>query len=245
MPSVFLTCAVDVLYPSAGRAAVRVLEALGGRVAFPEAQTCCGQPWINSGDPSAGRRLALGFLRTFEAAEAVVCLSSSCAETVRSQYPKLFEEEPALEPRFAALSEKTFELCEYVYKVLGVRELPLHPAPSPTTYHGSCRTLRGIGLRSEPQEYLRQMLGSAFVPLEDLESCCGFGGTFSVKLPEISARLMANKLRAIEATGARVVSALDLSCLTHLSAGARRAGKDDLRFVHVAELMAEALGVAP
>ncbi|MBI5441060.1 MAG: (Fe-S)-binding protein, partial [Deltaproteobacteria bacterium] len=205
MPSLFLTCAVDVLYPAAGRAAVRVLEALGGRVRFPEDQTCCGQPWINSGDPGVGRRLAERYLRTFETAEAVVCLSSSCADTVRSQYPRLFEGSPGLRERVEALGAKTYEFCEYLHSVLGVGELPAHPEPRSTTYHGSCRTLRGVGLKGVAEGYLRQMLGDAFVPLPDLESCCGFGGTFSVKLPEISGRLMADKLRAIDSTGAEVV----------------------------------------
>jgi L-lactate dehydrogenase complex protein LldE len=244
MPSLFLTCAVDTLYPDAGRAAVRVLEALGGRVAFPEAQTCCGQPWINSGDPESGRRLAERFVKAFESADAVVCLSSSCADTVRSQYPRLFGASPALSARAEAVASKTYEFCEYLHKVLGVREFPRLPRPAPTTYHASCRTLRGIGLRGVAEEYLRQLVGEAFVPLSDLESCCGFGGTFSLKLPEISGKLMRNKLAAIQATGARTVAALDLSCLTHLSAGARREGIGGLRFLHLAELMAEALGAA-
>lgn len=243
--SLLLTCTAEALYPSAGRAAVRTLEALGVTVEFPEDQTCCGQPWLNTGHPEEARRLARHFLHVFGEAEAVVIPSASCADTVRNQYPRLFAESPDLRERFESLAARTWEFCEYLHRSLGVRDLPPHPRPAPTTYHSSCRTLRGVGLRGVAEGYLGQLLGDRFTALADGESCCGFGGSFSVKLPEISGELLAEKLRNVLATGAEVVTALDLSCLTHLSSGARRLGHHRLRFRHLAELMAEALEAAP
>ena len=135
----------------------------------------------------------------------------------------------------------TYEFCEFLHRVVGVKKFPQHPKPAGTTYHSSCRTLRGIGLRGIAEEYLAQMLGADFVLLPENETCCGFGGSFSVKLPEVSGRLLADKLKNITATGALQVASLDLSCLTHLSTGAERLGLKGMRFLHLGELMAEAL----
>ncbi len=240
--SLFITCTADTLYPSTARAAVRVLEALGVRIDFPELQTCCGQPWQNTGHLDGARRLARRFLEVFEGADTVVALSSSCVDAVRNHYGELFQEAPDLQERLRALGSRTFEFCEYLERVACVRDLPKHPRPRTTTYHSSCRTLRGVGLRGVAERYLTQMLGDSFVPLSDAEVCCGFGGSFSVKLPEVSGRLMGDKLGRILETGASQVVSLDLSCMTHLAAGARRRGLDGIRFMHLAELMAEAFG---
>lgn len=241
--SLFLTCSADLLYPAAGRAAVRALEALGVGVDFPSAQTCCGQAWINSGQVGEARGPALHFLKTFFDSPFVVAPSASCVDTVRNHYPSLFEEDPALAARFRDLGARTYEVCEYLHRVLGLSHLPLLPEPPSVTYHASCRTLRGLGFREVPGAWLRQLAGEAFRPLpaEQAEVCCGFGGTFSVKLPEVSGRLLEEKLQALSSTGARVVTSLDLGCLTHLSGGAARRGLK-LRFAHLVELVAEALG---
>lgn len=239
--SLLLTCTADLLYPASARACVHVLEALGVEVDFPRIQTCCGQPWLNTGHPDAGRRLALHCLEVFENSESVVAISSSCADTVRNRYTELFPDSPGLLRRFEALGQKTFEFCEYLHKVLKLKELPTHSRPARTTYHSSCRTLRGIGLNGVAEKYLTQMLGEKFVPLPENETCCGFGGSFSVKLPEISGRLLADKLGNIATTGAHQVVSLDLSCLAHLRTGAGRLGLKRIRFMHFAELAAEAL----
>ncbi len=238
--SLLLTCSVDALYPSVGRASVAVLESLGVAVSFPEAQTCCGQPWLNTGDPDGARRLARHFLEVFEGADAVVAPSASCVDTVRNGYPALFQDHPRLLRRFEALAGRTWELCEYLHRVLGVVRVPPHPAPTPTTYHASCRTLRGVGLRGVAEDYLSQLLGDGFVPLGDGPVCCGFGGSFSIKQPELSGRLLRDKLDAVAATGATTVVSLDMSCLTHLAGGARRLGRRQLRFAHLAQVLAEA-----
>jgi L-lactate dehydrogenase complex protein LldE len=239
--SLFITCTADALYPATARAAVGALEALGVTVDFPDLQACCGQPWLNTGHPDGARRLVRRFLEVFEEADAVVALSSSCVDAVRNHYADLFPESADLRARLEALGRRTYEFCEYLESVLSVRRLPLHPRPCPTTYHSSCRTLRGIGLRGVAETYLAQMLGESYVSLPENEVCCGFGGSFSVKLPEISGHLMGDKLRNIAATGASQVVSLDLSCLTHLAGGARHRGLSGLRFLHLAELMAEAL----
>lgn len=240
--ALFLTCSADLLYPSAGRATVRLLESFGASVTFPEGQTCCGQAWLNAGQEGEARSAALHFLRVFEEAPAVVAPTASCVDTVRNRYPSLFAGQPELRERFSALGRRTYEVCEYLHRELRLADVPPLATPVPTTYHSSCRTLRGLGLRGIVEGWLSQMLGEAFHPLPEAqrEVCCGFGGTFSVKLPEISGRMMSNKLAAIAATGAARVTSLDLGCLTHLAGGARRQGLD-LRFAHMAELLAEAV----
>ncbi|MGA2400281.1 MAG: (Fe-S)-binding protein [Syntrophobacteraceae bacterium] len=239
--SLLLTCTADLLFPSAARACVRILESLGVEVNFPQLQTCCGQPWLNTGHPEGARRFALHFLKVFEQAESVVTLSSSCADTVRNHYAELFPDSPALRERLEALGLRTYEFCEYLHCVLGLRTIPAHPRSARTTYHSSCRTLRGIGLHGVAEGYLSQMFGDDFVPLPENEICCGFGGSFSIKLPEISGRLLADKLHNVEVTGASWVATLDLSCLTHLAAGAQRLGLGKIRFLHLAELMADVM----
>ncbi|MDR3568088.1 MAG: (Fe-S)-binding protein [Syntrophobacteraceae bacterium] len=239
--SLLLTCTADLLYPASARASVEVLEKLGVEVKFPRLQTCCGQPWLNTGNLEGARRLALHTLEVFEDAQTVVAISSSCADTVRNHYAELFPDSPALRDRFEALGQRTYEFCQFLHLVVGIKKMPRHPDPARTTYHSSCRTLRGIGLRGVAEEYLAQMFVEDFVPLPEQETCCGFGGSFSVKLPEVSGRLLADKLKNITTTGATRVASLDLSCLTHLSTGARRLGLAGIRFLHLAELMAGAL----
>ena len=240
--ALFLTCAAEALYPATGRAVIMVLEAAGFSVDFPREQTCCGQKWINCNEIAEAKRVALHFLKVFEHSAAIVAPSASCVDTVRNYYPQLFADDPQLHARFVALAGKTFEFCEFLDKA-GVRELPRHPQAVRATYHASCRTLRGIGLRGIAESYLSQMFGDHYNELPEKETCCGFGGTFSVKLPEISGQLLEDKLNNINATGAEIVASLDLSCLTHLSGGAKKRGIP-LRFVHLAELIAEALAGA-
>lgn len=241
--SLFLTCAADLLYPLSARACVGVLEALGAQVDFPRLQTCCGRPWVNAGRLEEAGRPALHFLDVFEGAEAVVVIGSSCVDTIRNRYIELFPDSPGLRSRLEALGRRTYEFCEFLHKVLNLRDVPAHPRARRTTYHSSCSTLRGVGLSGVAEDYLERMLGEEFVPLPDSETCCGFGGSFSVKLPEVSGRLMADKLQNIASTGASQVVSLDPGCLAHLSAGASRLGLDGIRFCHLGELMAEAFGV--
>lgn len=239
--SIFITCSADLLYPNVPIAAVSVLEALGVEVDFNSDQTCCGQPFLNSGDIAGARAQALHFARTFNKAQAVVSCSASCVDTVRNRYPALFPEESAEAGLIRQIVPRVFEFTEYVNGVLGLKDIPALAEQAKTTYHSSCRTLRGIGLKGVVEEYLSQMIGQSFVPLPEAETCCGFGGSFSVKLPEISAAMMRAKLAAIRSTGARRVVTLDLGCATHLSCGAEAGGQDGLEFIHLAEMLADAL----
>lgn len=237
--SLFLTCSAETLYPTTGRAVVTVLEAAGFTVDFPQEQTCCGQKWVNCNEITASKQVALHFLKVFEDAEAIVAPSSSCVDTVRNNYPQLFADDPQLHSRFVALAGKTFEFCEFL-SMAGVHELPRHSQAVRVTYHSSCRTLRGIGLREAAEGYLTQLFGENYIDLPEKETCCGFGGTFSIKLPEVSGQLLEDKLENIISTRAEIVASLDLSCLTHLSLGAKKRGMN-VRFVHLAELIAESL----
>lgn len=239
--SLFLTCSADLLYPNVAIAAVRTLEALGMEVEFRLEQTCCGQPFLNTGDVRGAARQALHFADVFASAETVVAVSASCVDTIRNRYPPLFAEGSPERARVAEASRKAFEFTEFISPLIEPERLPMLKDPRRTTYHSSCRTLRGLSMRGTAEKYLAAMLGENFVPLPEAETCCGFGGTFSVKLPEISARLMRDKLAAIETTGAKRVVSLDLGCVTHLSAGAAKGGPAGLEFVHLAELMADAL----
>lgn len=239
--SLFITCSADLLYPNVPIAAVRVLEALGVEIDFRKEQTCCGQPFLNTGDLTGARRQALHFAETFADAQTVVAVSASCVDTIRNRYPALFPEGGREREAVLSASGKILEFTEFISTLLPPEKTPQLTDGIRTTYHSSCRTLRGLGLRGTVERYLTAMLGENFLPLPDAETCCGFGGTFSVKLPEVSEKMMADKLAAIESTRAGRVVSLDLGCVTHLSTGAGKNGPAGLNFVHLAELLAEAL----
>ena len=239
--SLFLTCSGDLLYPDAGRSVVEVLDHLGVEVDFPESQVCCGQPWLNSGHEDGARIMAEKFIETFSHSTAIVSVSASCVDTIRNRLPGLFPENSPECRAMAEVAGKTYEFAEYLHKVLKYSDPPRHRNPEPTTYHSSCRTLRGVGLTGVAEGYLTSMLGDAFRPLPSAEVCCGFGGSFSVKLPEISGKMMGDKLKNIASTGCSRVVSLDLGCLTHLKGGAARMAMDGVRFTHFAEVLNEAL----
>ena len=234
--ALFVTCLVDQVSPSTGRAAVRLLEAAGCEVTFPAAQTCCGQPAFNSGYPADARRLARHFAAVFADADAVVAPSGSCVAMVRRYHPTLVSGPER--SRLAAVSAKTYELTEYLVDVLGRPDLGAR-VDTPVTYHASCHLVRELGVRDAP----RRLLAAAGTPIEsmvDEERCCGFGGTFSVLHPEISVPMADEKLDRAMASGARTIAACDTGCLLHLATRAQHRGLDvDVR--HVADLVAEGL----
>jgi L-lactate dehydrogenase complex protein LldE len=235
--ALFVTCLVDQLFPRVGEAAVRVLQRAGCGVHFPEAQTCCGQATFNDGFQEDARRLARRFLDVFEGADAVVTPSGSCAAMVREWYPRLLRGTPALAARADALARRTYELSEYVVRVLSVTDLGAR-FPVAVAYHASCHGLRGLGLLEEPLQLLRAVHDLRLVPLRGAEECCGFGGVFSVKFSALSGAMLASKLDAIEASGADVVTATDVSCLMHIGGGlARRQSR--VRAMHLAEVLAQ------
>ena len=234
--ALFVTCLVDQVAPSTGRAALRLLEAAGCDVTFPPAQTCCGQPAFNSGYPADARRLARHFADVFGDQEAIVAPSGSCVAMVRRYYPTLME--GSERARFEAIAAKTFELTEFLVEVVGRPDLGAH-VTEPVTYHASCHLLRELGVRDAP----RQVLDAAGVPVVELadgERCCGFGGTFAVLHPEIAVPMADEKLDRALATGARTLTACDTGCLVHLATRAERRGLD-LAVRHVADVVAEGL----
>jgi L-lactate dehydrogenase complex protein LldE len=235
--ALFVTCLVDQLFPQIGECSVRVLERAGCTVTFPAAQTCCGQAVFNDGFQDHARALAARFLQAFDDAPAVVAPSGSCAAMVREWYPRLFRDSPALRDRAEALAHRTYELSEYLVRVLGRTDLGAR-FPAAVAYHPSCHGLRGLGLRDEPLRLLAAVRDLRLVDLPRADECCGFGGFFAVKFADLSGAMLATKLDAIESSGADVVAATDASCLMHIAGGLARRGSR-IRAAHLAEVLAQ------
>lgn len=234
--ALFVTCLVDQLFPRVGEATVALLRRLGVEVEFPEAQTCCGQVAFNDGFWPEAQRLARRFLATFADAPAVVAPSGSCAAMVREFFPVLLRDDPPLADEARRLGGRTYELSEFLVDVLGREDVGAY-FPHTVTYLASCHGLRGLGLREQPLRLLRHVRGLEIHPLEGLEECCGFGGMFAVKFSGLSGAMLEAKIRAIEASGAEVVTATDVSCLMHLAGGLSRRGSP-IQAMHLAEVLA-------
>jgi L-lactate dehydrogenase complex protein LldE len=232
----FVTCLVDQVAPDTGRSTLRLLEAAGCTVEFPERQTCCGQPGFNAGFPEDARRLARHFTDVFEGYEAIVAPSGSCAAMVRRYYPTLFA--GAERERVEAVSAKTYELTQFLVDVLGRPDLGIR-VDTTVAYHASCHLLRELGVRDAPRQLLDDA-GVTVVEMGDAERCCGFGGSFSVSHPEISVPMADEKLDQALASGAGRLAACDTGCLVQLATRARRRGVD-LEVRHVADVLAEGL----
>ena len=227
--ALFVTCLADTLYPSVGRATVALLERLGVEVAFPRAQTCCGQLHLNAGYPDVARALAARFVEVFAGFDAVVAPSGSCVAHVRSHVL-----EHAADPD--GVAERTFELSELVVDRLGVTDVGSGYAGS-ITYHPTCHSLRGLRVGDRPESLLRAVPGVELRPLPDATECCGFGGTFAVRNADVSGAMLADKLRCLGETGADAVCACDASCLLHIRGGLER-HRSPVRAVHLAEVLA-------
>jgi L-lactate dehydrogenase complex protein LldE len=239
--ALLVTCLVDQLFPEIGRATVRVLERVGCTVDFPAGQTCCGQATFNDGFHDEARVLARRTLDAFADADAVVAPSGSCAAMVREFYPHLFERDPVEGARALALAGRTYELSEYLVRVLGVTDTGAR-LPATVAYHASCHGLRGLGLREEPRRLLAAVRELRIVDVAGAEECCGFGGFFSVKFSGLSGAMLSAKIDALEAAAADVVTATDASCLMHIAGGLARRGSR-IRAMHLAEVLAAQEGV--
>lgn len=215
---------------------VRILRKLGVEVDFPSAQTCCGQPAFNSGFTTEARDLAKRFINIFEKSEYVVAPSGSCTSMVRVFFPELFKDEPEWHKRAESLASRTYELTEFLVNVLGVEDVGAR-YDGKVALHQSCHLLRELNVRSEPLRLLKAIKGIELVELEHSDSCCGFGGLFSIKYPHISGGILEDKLDCIEKSGGDVVVACDAGCLMHIGGGlSRRAATT--RTKHIAELLA-------
>jgi L-lactate dehydrogenase complex protein LldE len=241
--ALFVTCLVDLHRPSIGFAAIRLLEQAGCQVEVPRAQTCCGQPAYNSGDRATTRDLAAGILDAFGGYDYVVVPSGSCGGMLKQHLPQLFDDDPNLRARADALAAKTFELISFLTDVVGVDRLETRYAGGPVTYHDSCSGLRELGIKGQPRKLL-QAIGATITEMPDPEVCCGFGGTFCVKYPDISVRMASDKVRDIVATGAETVLAGDLGCLLNIAGRLQREGHPT-KVRHVAEVLAGMTGQVP
>ena len=233
----FVTCLVDSMRPRIGFAALRLLEAAGCEVFVPETQTCCGQPGYNSGDSKTAKNLALKFIAEFEGYDYVVVPSGSCAGMIRVHYPGLFEDEPDLHERFLKVAERTFELTDFLHRIVRLEKITGTFRGS-LTYHDSCSGLRELDVYKQPRALLARMPDVVLEEMVESTTCCGFGGTFSVKYGELSARMADNKCRHIADTHAGTIAGGDLGCLLNIEGRLRRNGDHDTRVLHIAEILA-------
>lgn len=230
------TCLIDQFYPEVGEATVKVLRGQGVDVSFPEGQTCCGQIAFNAGFRADAADVARNFLDVFEDQENVVVPSGSCASMIKVYYPELFADEPDTLERAKAVGERTHELTDFLVNVLGVSDVGAQGSGL-VTYHDACHLLRELGISKEPRELIEGVEGVELQEMEDADACCGFGGLFSVKFPEISAAILESKLESIRNSGAKTLVASDCGCLMHIRGAMQRKGMD-VRAVHIAELLA-------
>ncbi len=232
----FVTCLVDLARPGIGFATLRLLESAGCEVVVPEAQTCCGQPGYNSGAREIAKALARKVLAEFAQCDYVVAPSGSCSGQVKAHYVQDLFRDDAMRPEFEKLAAKWYELSDFLVNVLHVEGTAGRFGGS-LTYHDSCAGLRELGVKAQPRALLRQA-GATLVEMAECEKCCGFGGTFSVKLGDISTRMAENKCANIAASGAKVVAGGDLGCLLNIEGRLRRNGDHATRVLHFAEILA-------
>jgi len=229
-----VTCLGDLFYPEVGERIVRLLQRLGVTVEFPSGQTCCGLPLFNSGHHDEAARVACRTVDVFAGAEHVVVPSGSCAWMVKHEYPGLMTD-AASRAAAEGLAARTSELSQFLVKVLGRRKFQ-SAVEGTVTYHDSCHLLRGLHESQSPRALLRELAGARFVELAGADECCGFGGSFSVRLPEVSTAILDKKLANVEASGAACVVACDAGCLMQMRGGLSRRGSR-VRALHLAEVL--------
>lgn len=234
--ALFVTCLVDLFRPTVGFAAIKLLEEAGCIVEIPDTQTCCGQPAYNSGGRAAAKAIGLRVLEAFAGYDYVVAPSGSCAGMIRQHYPELFADDPAVLPRAQSLAERTWELVSFLFDICGMRAVAAR-WDRDVTYHDGCSGLRELGVKLQPRRLLGSVAGLRLRELPGAEVCCGFGGTFCVKYPDISDKMVTDKAADIVATGAEAVLAGDLGCLLNIAGKLYRQGRR-IEVRHVAEVLA-------
>jgi L-lactate dehydrogenase complex protein LldE len=239
----FVTCLVDLFRPSVGFAAVKLITDAGCDVDVPTQQTCCGQPAYNSGDKATAQELARLTISAFEGHDYVVAPSGSCAGMLKAHYPELLAGDPAWKERTQRFAAKVHELVSFLVNVRGVAAVDAR-LEARATYHDSCSGLRELGVREQPRKLLRTVKGLELVDLVDADVCCGFGGTFSIKYPEISNSIVESKTQHVAATGADMLLAGDLGCLMNMAGKLSRQGRR-IAVRHVAEVLAGELSDPP
>ncbi len=234
--ALFVTCLVDLYRPTVGFAAIRLMEDAGCLVSVPPVQTCCGQPAFNAGDRGTARDLARQVVDAFGGYDYVVAPSGSCAGMISHHYPSLFEDDPQYRAKAEALAARTHELVSFLRDVMGVARVAAQYEDA-VTYHDSCSGLRELGVKAQPRALLATVEGLRLTEMADPEICCGFGGTFCVKYPDISTRMVTDKCHDIAATGAGTLLAGDLGCLLNMAGRLKREGSP-VKVRHVAEVLA-------
>jgi L-lactate dehydrogenase complex protein LldE len=233
--ALFVTCLVDAFRPSVGFAAVQLLERAGCRVFVPRAQTCCGQPGYNSGDRRAAIAIARDVIAAFADYDYVVAPSGSCAGMLKRHYPGLFDDDPAMRAKAEALASRTFELVSFLVDVIRCEQVGTEYRRR-VAYHDACTGLRELGVRNQPRHLLAGVAGLELCELAEAETCCGFGGTFCVKYPDISDAMATRKANDIAASGAEVILAGDLGCLMNIAGKLSRLGSA-VETRHIAEVL--------
>ncbi|WP_216829100.1 (Fe-S)-binding protein [Alkalihalobacterium elongatum] len=232
--SLFITCLADVFYPGVGKDTVEILERLNCEVVFPDNQTCCGQPAYNSGYHKEAKDVAKHMIETFAASDYVVSPSGSCVSMIH-EYPHLFKDEETLKAKADALVAKTFELTQFIVDVLKIEDVGAS-LPTKATYHTSCHMTRLLGVKDAPMKLLENVEGLEFASLPNKETCCGFGGTFSVKMVPISEQMVNEKIEHIEETEAEVLIGADCGCLMNIGGRIERQGKP-IKVMHIAQVL--------
>ncbi len=234
--TLFVTCLVDQLFPKIGLGMADVIERLGYEIDFPEAQTCCGQPAFNSGHWDEARQVACHFLDVFRDAECIVCPSGSCLSMVTHHFEELFAAESARLDQVRALKPRLWEFSQFLLEVAKVEDVGAR-LERVVTFHDSCHGLRELRIKDGPRRLLSRVRGLELREMDAAEECCGFGGTFAVKFPEISGGMVRTKIDSILRTGAQTVVGIDSSCLMQIEGALRRAGSS-IGAMHLAEVLA-------
>ena len=234
--TLFVQCLVDGLYPEVGEAMLTLFHRLDIQVNCPMDQTCCGQPAFNAGYRKAARVAAKRFIEIFEDAEWIVCPSGSCVNMVKNHYPDLFENDTAWAERAKKVGQRTFELSQFLVDILEIEDVGAS-YKGKITYHDSCHPLRGLGVSDQPRRLIQHLKHAEFIEMKDSDRCCGFGGTFSIKYPDISTAMVDDKIRNIIESGADTVTGCDISCLMNIQGRLSRMGSP-IKVLHIAQLLA-------
>ena len=235
--SLFITCLADQIYPEVVESVARILSDYGCEIDFPEAQTCCGQPAFNSGYQDEAREVARTLIRTFEHSDYVVSPSGSCTGMVHHFYPYLFDDEPEWKAKAEALVGKMYEFSQFLVGVLGVTDVGAS-FPHKVTYHPSCHAMRLLGVKEEPMKLLSEVDNIEYIELPKKEDCCGFGGTFAIKMADMSEAMVCEKTGNICQTGAEVLVGTDMGCLMNIGGRLNKEGKP-VRVMQLAQLLEE------
>ena len=237
--SLFVTCIADNFFPKVGESVVKILKKGGVVLDFPDEQTCCGQPAFNAGYWDEAREVAKGLIKAFEKSEYVVSPSGSCVAMIKEDYPQLFAGDGLWESRMRELGNKTYEFTQFLVNVLKVEDIGCRRKVK-AVYHPSCHATRLLGIKEEPLRLLNNIKELELLDLPHADQCCGFGGTFSVKMAAVSEEIVEEKVRNILQSGADIVTGVDLGCLMNIGGRMEHQGHP-VQAIHIAQLLAEGM----